>query len=139
MSETTGAKVTVSSHVAELRRHPIRGVLWGLMTGVGLTLVLVVAKVIDLDLTMMIVVTVIATLMGVIWSTVGPAKEPTGPPPATMTASAAPAPSRFDDFTDPADAGTAHEPDRPLAVPDAPGDDSVVESGDDTEPHGDDD
>ena len=100
MNETTGAKVTLTAQPAELRRHPIRGVLWGLMMGIGLTLVLVIIKVIALDLTMMIVVTVIATLLGVLWSTLGPAKEPKGPPPATMTASTAPAASRFDDFDD---------------------------------------
>ena len=114
MSETTGATVSVTTRPAELRRHPIRGVLWGLMMGIGLTLVLVISKVIDLDLTMMIVVTVIAMLAGVLWSTVGPAKQPKGPPPATVTASTAPAPTRFDDFTDPA---AADEPHRPLEVP----------------------
>lgn len=114
---TTGSTATPT----ELHRHPIRGVLWGLVMGIGLTLVLVIAKVIDLDLTMMIVVTVVATLLGVLWSTVGPAKEPKGPPPATMTASTAPAPSRFDDFTDPADPDAANEPDPPLAVAGAEG------------------
>ncbi len=138
MSETTGAKVTVSSQPAELRRHPIRGVLWGLMMGVGLTLVLVITKVIDLDLTMMIVVTVVAIVVGVLWSTVGPAKEPKGPPPATMTASSAPAPSRFDDFTDPADPDAPDEPDRPLAVPDGNSEGPADEPGGHAEPSDDD-
>lgn len=138
MNETKGAKVTLTAQPAELRRHPIRGVLWGLMTGIGLTLVLVITKVIDLDLTMMIVVTVIATLLGVLWSTVGPAKEPKGPPPATMTASTAPTPSRFDDFTDPADPDAPDAPDRPLEVPDGTGDGPVAESGGDTERRDDD-
>ena len=112
MSEPTTATISATTHPAELRRHPIRGLLWGLMMGIGLTLVLVVTKVISLDLTMMIVVTAIAMLVAVLWSTVGPAKQPKGPPPATVTASTAPAASRFDDFdATPTDRG-------PLAVGD---------------------
>jgi hypothetical protein len=118
MSETTRASVTLAARPAELRRHPIRGMLWGLMMGVGLALVLVITKVIDLNLTMLIVVVAIAILAGLLWSTIGPAKEPTGPPPATMTASTAPATSRFDDFTDPVDPDAASEPARPLETPD---------------------
>ena len=38
-------------------RHPIRGVLWGLMMGIGLSVVLVVTKVIDLELGLIIGVT----------------------------------------------------------------------------------
>lgn len=112
MSEHATASIAATTHAAKLQRHPIRGLLWGLMMGIGLTLLLVVTKVISLDLTMMIVVTAIAMLVAVLWSTVGPAKQPKGPPPATVTASTAPAASRFDDF----DAPTTER--SPLAVGD---------------------
>jgi hypothetical protein len=102
MSEPTIATMSATTQQAVLRRHPIRGILWGLMMGIGLSVTLVVTKVISLDLTMMIVVTAIALFVGVLWSTVGPAKAPQGPPPVTVTASAAPSVSRFDDF----DSGT---------------------------------
>lgn len=112
MSEHTTASISATTRPAHLQRHPIRGLLWGLMMGIGLTLVLVVTKVISLDLTMMIVVTAIAMLVAVLWSTVGPPKQPKGPPPATVMASTAPAASRFDDFdATPTDRG-------PLAVGD---------------------
>lgn len=99
MSDSTAARLTATTQQTFVKRHPIRGILWGLMMGIGLTIVLIVTKVISLDLTMMILVTVIATAVGVLWSTLGPAKAPTGPPPASVTVSgAAPPPSRFDDF-----------------------------------------
>lgn len=98
MSNPDAATASATTQPAELQRHPIRGILWGLMMGIGLSVVLVVTKVISLDLTMMILVVVIALFAGVLWSTIGPAKAPTGPPPVTMMASAPPTSSRFDDF-----------------------------------------
>ena len=122
MNETTGAKVTLTAQPAELRRHPIRGILWSLLMGIGLVVVLVVTKVISLDLTMMIVVMAIALFVGVLWSTVGPARAPKGPPPATVTASTTPASSRFDDFDDgPSAADTSTEA-RTIAMVETTGD-----------------
>lgn len=63
------------------RTHPIRGLLWGLMFGVGLTFVLIVTTVISLDVVTMIVVTIVGTAAGLLWSTLGPAKPPKGAPP----------------------------------------------------------
>ena len=62
--------------------HPIRGVLWGIMFGLGLAGVLVVTKVIPLDLTQMIVVLAAGIAAGVLWSLFGPAKAPKGAAPA---------------------------------------------------------
>ncbi len=115
MSESTTATMTATTHPAVLRRHPIRGILWSLLMGIGLVVVLVVTKVISLDLTMMIVVMAIALFVGVLWSTVGPARAPKGPPPATVTASTTPVASRFDDFDDAPSAADASTEARPTA------------------------
>ncbi len=61
------------------KAHPVRGILWGLVFGLGLTVVLVVTTVISLELTQMIVVLAAGTLFGVLWSVFGPAKPPSGP------------------------------------------------------------
>ena len=132
MSQTTPASMTATSQEAVVRRHPIRGFLWGLLMGIGLTLVLVLTKVIGLDLTMMIVVTAIAVLVGVLWSTVAPAKPPKGPPPATVTVAGAPEPSRFDDFEDARAAGTTAGPDADTAITDT-GTDTDTGTGADTD------
>ena len=47
-TSTTAAAQTV------VKRHPIRGILWGFLMGLGLTVVLVVTKVIDLELVPML-------------------------------------------------------------------------------------
>lgn len=103
MSDTTKASITATEAQTVVKRHPVRGFLWGLMFGLGLAVVLVITKVINLDLTMMIIVIVLGTLVGIVWSTFGPAKAPKGPPPATVTVAAAPEISRFDDFDAAAD------------------------------------
>ncbi len=80
--------------------HPIRGLLWGIVFGIGLTFVLVFTKVISLDLTTMIIVFVAATVVGVLWSIVGPAKQPKGaPPPDPVTVEQRTVPARTDDRT----------------------------------------
>ena len=108
------------------KTHPVRGVLWGLMFGIGLTLVLVFTKVISLDLTTMIIVTVVATVAGTLWSILGPAKAPKGPPPAEPVAVEQTEPSRFDDFESPDEAAEhAQHHDDAVRVDDAP-----AESGD---------
>ncbi len=94
MSDTA---ISAGADATVIHRHPIRGILWGLLMGIGATLVLVVTKVISLDLTSMIIVTTISLLVSVLWSTVGPARAPTGPPPAPRNV-VAPQVSRFDDF-----------------------------------------
>jgi hypothetical protein len=101
MSNPTSATISATTKQAVIRRHPIRGILWGIVMGIGLTVVLVVTKVIELDLTMMILVTAIAIVAGVLWSTLAPAKAPEGVPPTTVTVTGVPVPTRFDDFDPP--------------------------------------
>lgn len=83
MSATTTHDTTPTTVT---RRHPIRGLLWGLVFGIGLSAVLVLTTVIELDLVTMIAVAVAATAAGVAWGTFGPAKAPKGPPPTTALA-----------------------------------------------------
>ena len=74
--------MTSSSGAALVKKgHPIRGVLWGIMFGLGLAGVLVVTKVIPLDLTQMIVVLALGIAVGVLWSLFGPARAPKGAAP----------------------------------------------------------
>lgn len=72
--------------------HPIRGFLWGILFGLGLTVVLVVLKVIPLDLLWMLGVLVAGVAFGVIWGLIGPAKRAKEPPPQPVTYAPAPAP-----------------------------------------------
>ena len=57
------------------KTHPVRGILWGLMMGFGLSIVLVLTKVIPLDLVPMLIVLILGTVVGTIWSLFGPAKH----------------------------------------------------------------
>ncbi len=68
------------------KTHPVRGILWGLMMGLGLSIVLVLTKVIPLDLVPMLIVLVLGTIVGTIWSIFGPAKHAKDVP-ATATKS----------------------------------------------------
>ncbi|MEE9182856.1 MAG: hypothetical protein V3U39_00080 [Acidimicrobiia bacterium] len=74
--------MTSNSGAALVKKgHPIRGILWGVMFGLGLTVVLVVTKVISLELSQMIIVLVVGIAAGVLWSLFGPARTPKGPAP----------------------------------------------------------
>lgn len=66
------------------RTHPIRGLLWGLMLGLGLAIVLVVMTIISLDLLQIIIVTVLGMIIGTVWGLFGPAKQPQRPPPSDL-------------------------------------------------------
>lgn len=92
------------------KRHPIRGLFWGLMMGLGLALVAVVIKVMTLSLVNVIVLTSIGVAFGIVWGLFGPEKAPTGPAPAARTV-VVPEASRFDDFDKPKDyTDDYHEP-----------------------------
>jgi len=99
------------------KTHPIRGLLWGLMSGIGLALLLVITKVIYLDLTNMIIITVAVMVIGVLWGIFGPAKSPKGPPPAGGGGEP-PEASRFDEFGPPtADPEPLAAAEQPTAEP----------------------
>jgi hypothetical protein len=95
----------------EIKRHPIRGFLWGIITGIGVALILIVTKVITLSIPAMVITIVVVALLATLWGLVGPAKKARGPVPITITPSPAPSPSRFDDYAAPAPAEVAPVPD----------------------------
>lgn len=86
----------------QLKRHPVRAALWGLILGLGVFVYLTfVWPVIGLDdLTTVAlkgaIVVVAVMVLAVLWGLFGPARKPKGSPPVAMDA-APPAP-----LTDPA-------------------------------------
>ena len=99
------------------KSHPVRGILWGLMMGFGLSIVLVLTKVIPLDLVPMLIALVLGTVAGTLWSIFGPAKHPKDTPAAatesTITKVEATMPPPAVDETQPADTEDAVSPDQP--------------------------
>ena len=63
------------------KRRPIRGLLYGLVLGIGLTLIVVGQGIAALGTWPPFLVLVGGTVFGVLWSTMGPAKAPKGPAP----------------------------------------------------------
>ena len=54
--------------------YPLRGILWGIMFGLGLMVVAIVAKVIALSLVSALAVLILGIAIGTTWSMFGPAK-----------------------------------------------------------------
>jgi hypothetical protein len=80
-----------------LKRHPIRGALWGIPLGMGVAVFLVIYKVIGFDsitaVTIKLVLVVIAAMaLGALWGMFGPAKKPKGAPLAAATDAPPPPP-----------------------------------------------
>ncbi|OFW67641.1 MAG: hypothetical protein A2Z12_01405 [Actinobacteria bacterium RBG_16_68_21] len=74
-----------------LKRHPVRGAIWGLLFGTGLGLLLMVMAIVPLSITTLIIYAVVNTSLGAAWGMFAPAKKPKGapvalePPPAPMS------------------------------------------------------
>ncbi len=56
------------------KARPLRGSLWGLMSGIGLALVLISTATIGLELIPTVGVVVASVVVGALWSWVGPTK-----------------------------------------------------------------
>ncbi len=65
----------------DLKRHPIRGGIWGIPTGLGLGLLAINSQVFSLSITTLAVFTVAGIAIGTLWASFGPAKKPKGAPP----------------------------------------------------------
>ena len=61
--------------VGQRKTFVLRGVLWGIMLGLGLAIVAVLTTTIPLDLVQMIIVFVAGVAAGTLWSLFGPAKK----------------------------------------------------------------
>ena len=79
------------------KRHPIRAAIYGLILGLGISVLLtLVYPVIALEsvrsvITQVVIVVVIVMVISALWGSFGPAKAPKGSPPASaMPADAAP-------------------------------------------------
>ena len=70
-----------------LRRHPVRGLIWGVIAGLGAGLLLMVLSIVPLSIPTLIYITVGMAVFGVVWGSVAPAKKPKGPKPTSSTAS----------------------------------------------------
>ena len=79
MQPSTSTRSTLPAAYRKL--HPIRGVLWGLIMGLGATVVAIVLRVIPLDTVWVVLVMAVAVLLGVLWSILGPPTQPKGDPP----------------------------------------------------------
>ena len=68
--------------VFETKRHPYRGLFAAIPLALGVVIILIVTKTIELSLTPMIAAFVIVLVLGTLWGTFGPASKPKGAPPA---------------------------------------------------------
>ena len=83
MQPATPTTTTTTVRTAEAFRkpHPIRGILWGLIMGIGAAAIAILLKIIPFDLVWALIVLGGGILLGILWSTLGPAKKPKGEPP----------------------------------------------------------
>jgi hypothetical protein len=77
----TTTTTTVRTADAFRKPHPIRGILWGLVMGIGAAAIAILLKIIPFDLVWALIVLGGGILLGILWSTLGPAKKPKGEPP----------------------------------------------------------
>ena len=111
-----GTRTVMVEVPTDLRRHPFRGLAWGFLGGIGLALVLIVTKVIELAILPLVIVVVVMMLLGLLWGVLAPPKSPKGPVPVKVTPGPQPTATRFDDFDGPDPSGTVVTD---SAVPDA--------------------
>jgi hypothetical protein len=72
----------VTAPETSVKRHPIRGVLYGLLMGVGVALILGGRAIVAFGSTKMIIVVVVFAVAGGLWGAFAPAKKPkTDKPP----------------------------------------------------------
>jgi hypothetical protein len=75
----TDSPATPAGHTDLVKTtHPLRGVLWGVLFGLGLMLVLIATNVIRLDLIQMLITLILGIALGMAWSIFGPARKPKG-------------------------------------------------------------
>lgn len=73
-----------------MHRHPIRGFLWGLVFGLGVTGLLMVFSIIELSIPNLIIYTAVVAVLGILWGLFAPPKKPKGPAPRRPDFSAPP-------------------------------------------------
>jgi len=98
-----------------LKRHPIRGGIWGIPTGIGLGLLAVNSQIFSLSITTLVAFAVLGIVVGAVWASFGPAKKPKGAPP--VAAESVPEPIS----APPVEAGPDATPAAPVEAADDPG------------------
>jgi hypothetical protein len=126
MTQTTNASTI-------LHRHPVRAFFWSIPFALGIVLILIVTKTIELSLVTMIVIFVVLMVLGTLWGAFGPARKPKGPPPAAAPVRAESDATRFDEFTDTVDrsGGSTAADDDDSGAGDSAAGDSGADGGDD--------
>ena len=89
-----------------IKRHPIRGFIWGILFGLGLALIAIGQGYAALGTLPPFILVIVGIVVGTVWGLVAPAKQPKGEPPRQPVPVEKVEPSRFDDFTDPTPTGT---------------------------------
>ncbi len=69
-----------------LTRHPIRGGIWGIPTGLGLGLLAVNSQKFALSISTFVIFGLLGVAVGALWASFGPAKKPKGAPPEDVAA-----------------------------------------------------
>lgn len=76
MTESMSASaMTPDARAETVSYHPIRGAIFGLLTGLGLAIYLIIFKVITLGLVTPIVVIVASVVLGALWGRFAPARR----------------------------------------------------------------
>ena len=81
MQPATSTTTTTRTPIPFRKAHPIRGILWGFMMGLGATVIAILLKIIPFELVWAVIVLAGGIVVGILWSTLGPAKKPKGVPP----------------------------------------------------------
>ncbi len=74
-----------------VERHPIRGFIWGLITGAGVALLLMVFSIVPLSIPTLGIYSGVSAVLGALWGSFGPPKQPKGAAPTPPPAAAGPA------------------------------------------------
>ncbi|MGI9623168.1 MAG: hypothetical protein ACR2PK_10060, partial [Acidimicrobiales bacterium] len=82
-SDLEGVIMATATTTAPTRvnRHPIRGAMYGISTGIGVAMYLVLFSVTPFRWETIIVILVLGMILGALWGSLAPAKKPEGPAP----------------------------------------------------------
>jgi hypothetical protein len=76
-----GLSMYTTPDTQAVKRHPVRGLLWGLLLGVGLTGLLILTNVVAIGTITPWVILIFCVLFGIAWGLFAPPKKAKGDPP----------------------------------------------------------
>jgi hypothetical protein len=71
----------------QMKRHPIRGAIYGILAGIGAAVYLMIFSVTPYSVTTVLIVTAIGLVVGALWGAFAPAKQSKDMPPQRSGAS----------------------------------------------------